>query len=255
MRVFVFRQDKLKDIVKIVCQHNGPIDGRITLFGAFVFGNKGHEDYHKVYRINRDIAKEPREIKVLATDDNQKQEETNHLKSLESFPIHLSFLELIWILSVNISVISLLVHYIMVGLLTKQTVLHMLITMLMAGAIGSLFNLILIKIYKALIRGELKQKTLMNSSSENVYFLLIKAFVILTIVASVVIDILLIWIRAQRKDIETFRWLCIVFAATTIVVLLWNIGSHLSFGKKGQPSEPLSIDDSSSLMSVNSEKQ
>ena len=252
VRVFVFRLTKMPDLDKVRCQHNGISEGRITLFGAFVFGSKGHEDYHKVYRIMKDIAREPRELKMSIADPNQKFQDPAYLRSLNSFPIHLSYLEIIWILFVNISVIFGLAHLFITCCFDRPIFWDMLWTMLVTSGIAIGVNVALIKFYKSMIRGELKQKTLMDSRSENICFIFIKIFIIGTIIGSVIIGFIVSFGRHKRKDIETYRLMCITFASISLVGLLWNIGSHLNLNvnKKSRPSEPLSMEDNSSLISI-----
>lgn len=224
----MWRLTKLPELKKVNCSHSGSPDVRIILFGVFVLCRRGPEEY-KLYRINKNIGRENRSFKMILLEKDEGEDqmieaEQVQLKSL-NLQINYSFLELVWIFFVNISLIGL-----MAAILPKiyrfypsSVYIEMTITVLICSCAALVFNLLLTKVYQWMLLAELKQQTKMNSKYEKIFFITIKVYYVISILVSFLFGLYVGFQNTRQKNIETYQWVCIIFCATGLFAFVWEV--------------------------------
>ena len=213
------------------------MDGKIKLFGVFTFCRKGADDF-KAYKINRTIGRDNRILKMTREDQKEDQyieDEKNDLKTLTSFDINYSFLEWVWIVFVNISLISFMAS--LFSFDKEYNLLGMLFSTLFSASVGIVFNIVFLKLYKCLLICEMKEQIKMDSSLESVYTISIRVYYMITIVTAIGLGLFTGYISTNRKDIDTYRWVCVTFCAISIFALVYRLFSNINLCKPKPKSE------------------
>ena len=161
----------MPELKKVECSHSSKSDGKITLFAIFVFCRKGTKDF-RVYKINKSIDRESHTFPMIKDDDKSIKTEKEGLKILSHYSVNYSFLELIWILFVNISMIGTVdaVFPFRFGQSENKfsILLEMFIRVAISSSVAIIFSFVFLKAYNFLLLQKLREQTKMYSKCETI---------------------------------------------------------------------------------------
>lgn len=255
IRLIMWRLTPMPDLSYIQCGHSGRDNQNIILTGVYsqcTFGDKV-EDKPKGYKIRKNIKRYKRlfHLRQYKDDEEVIDAEDILLRRIDSSQIRLSFLELVWILFVNISIISFVSSKTQFKSINNLW-LKMIVSILISTLIAIVFNLLFVKLYKYLLLQELKQQSKMDLKYEKIYFVVIKAYNIISIALAMVLCIyVMIW-GFNWTDIQTYQWFCITFCSSALFSFLWIIISDSEMfrnQRKGESESEQTINSASILSS------
>ncbi|XP_054166600.1 uncharacterized protein LOC128964066 [Oppia nitens] len=249
-----WRLTKLPKLKYIECNHSGSLETKIKLLYIKIdckFGGKESITFTVMKNIiknsRRFYFQEPKDL----SENDIKIPSTTFNFGISN--IYLSYLEIMWILFVDISLMALFVDIfrnIFDNTISPIISIQLLFQLLSATGCLIVIHIILVIVYKCLLLCLLKQQRRMQS--ETIFYCIIIVFYVLTTFTAVCICCYLSINILSLIDI--YQWVSIIICGTGILCLLWYLSSKLKpLFWRNKPNITITETNTNSISSLNDE--
>ncbi|CAG2112600.1 unnamed protein product [Medioppia subpectinata] len=226
IQITQIRMTKLPKLTRVVCSHNGDMESKILLMGVLVKGIHNDRERLDWFPIRKNIIRNSRQFNLRAKDPETDTKVETPLRHISINQISLSFLELLWIVFLDISFIASLVVFMPLPLRQSYSITEeMAVTVGIITPVAIVFHTLVVVLYKYILVLQMRQQLALSATAENNIQRAILVLYITSTALAMISGMAVVYRHKHNTFLETYQWLSCDLCITGILVLVYSVVS------------------------------